>query len=470
MQRLEQHLIPNPKPDGVTVRFMMEITFIIVAVGSAVFGVLFYRKALQPVRRVRDLTYNLANGRPRGGYIPAGWFGLPEIIRNLERIDDRVANLEKHASADKFNLQATMANMVEGFMVVDRSMEIQQANEALLQMFAIEEDPIGRPMRAVLRHTGVHQLVETAMCEGRQISRQIEVEEAGGTLQPRAFEMNASPLFDIMQRVTGAVVVFHDISKIRQLEEVRREFVANVSHELRTPLSIFRGYLETLENNADIEPSELRRILAVMRRHSDRLNALVEDLLLLARLESKRLPMEPEQIALPEFFRELTVDWERMVQVKGCLLRVDLASTLDYIEADRLRLEQVLINLLENALKYSNPGGEIRLGARHGHEKGMVLFWVGDDGIGIPPDKLTHIFERFYRVDKARSRDQGGSGLGLSIVKHIVQAHGGRVWAESTPGRGTTISFLLPKVMVGHGDELMPDGETKKIRLSEVSR
>ncbi|MFQ3670752.1 MAG: ATP-binding protein [Verrucomicrobiia bacterium] len=447
----------------------MEITLILSLTATALAAVVLYRKVIQPAWRVRELASNLAAGRPRGGYIPTGWFGLDQVIRDLERLDDRIANLEKHASADKFNLQATMANMVEGFIVVDRTLQIQQANDALLRMFAITADPVGKPMRAVLRHAGVQHLIESAMLEGRQISREIELEEVGETTQPRSFEVNASPLFDIVQRVTGAVVVFHDISKIRQLEDVRREFVANVSHELRTPLSIFRGYLETIENTPDLEPTELRRILAVMHRHSDRLNSLVEDLLLLARLESKRLPMEPEQIHLSTFFHDLTADWERMVRQKGCRLRVELASTLDSIEADRLRLEQVLINLLENALKYSNPGGEIRLGAKHGHEQGTVLFWVGDDGIGIPRDKLTHVFERFYRVDKARSRDQGGTGLGLSIVKHIVQAHGGRVWAESTPGCGTTISFLLPRTMTGLSDEFMPDGETKKIPLSGLS-
>lgn len=446
----------------------MGVTLILILLAALVGAFLLARNVIRPIRRIRDLAENLAAGHPKGGYIPAGWFGLDRIICALEKIDDRISALEKHASADKFNLQATMANMVEGFMVVDRSMEVQQANDALINMFSIRSDPVGRPMRAVVRHAAVQSLIESAMRDGCQVSSQITIEEAPGGAESRSFEVNASPLFDIVQRVTGAVVVFHDISKVRQLEDVRREFVANVSHELRTPLSIFRGYLETIENTPDLEPGELRRILAVMRRHSDRLTALVEDLLLLARLESKRLPMEPERISLPEFFRELSVDWQRMVAQKGCHLRVDLASTLDEIEADRLRLEQVLINLLENALKYSNPGGEIRLGAKHGHEKGTILFWVGDDGIGIPRDKLTHIFERFYRVDKARSRDQGGSGLGLSIVKHIIQAHGGRVWAESTPGVGTTISFLLPKSPPQPNATVMPDGETERIRLSHL--
>jgi two-component system phosphate regulon sensor histidine kinase PhoR len=439
----------------------LTIILIVAFLGAAYW---LFTRVYRPLCRVRDLVSHLEAGRPRGGYIPEGAWGLPELIRKLELLDNRIASLEKHASADKFNLQATMANMVEGFMVVDRDMQVQQANEALVQMFGIRTDPIGKPVRAILRHAGVQEVIDASMQQGRQISRQIHLEDLGGDAPVRSFEMNASPLFDIVQRISGAVIVFHDVSKVRQLEEVRREFVANVSHELRTPLSIFRGYLETIEDTPQMETEEVRRILAVMRRHSDRLNALVEDLLLLARLESKRLPMEIEPVNIRGFFSNLVADWKRLVEVKECELEMQIDPLLDVVDADPLRLEQVLINLLENALKYSNPRGIIQVGAELDAKSDQVHFWVKDQGIGIPQDKLTHIFERFYRVDKARSRDQGGSGLGLSIVKHIVQAHGGRVWAESEVARGTSIHFTLPMISEAV-EEIAVVGDTKRIRL-----
>jgi two-component system phosphate regulon sensor histidine kinase PhoR len=240
----------------------------------------------------------------------------------------------------------------------------------------------------------------------------------------------------------GAVLLFRDVTQLRQVEEMRRDFVANVSHELRTPLSIFRGYLETLLEHPQQPPGELLRILEVMERHSDRLNALVEDVLSLARLESPEAELDASDIDVGEFLGVIVKDWETRLAAKELRAEVELAPGLALLHADEGRLQEVIYNLLDNAVKYSPAGGVITL--RAAMEGECMRLSVSDQGRGIPAADVPRVFERFYRADKARSRALGGTGLGLSIVKHIAQLHGGRVEAASEVGRGTTISVLLP--------------------------
>jgi two-component system phosphate regulon sensor histidine kinase PhoR len=223
---------------------------------------------------------------------------------------------------------------------------------------------------------------------------------------------------------------------------VRRDFVANVSHELRTPLSILRGYIETLLDNPQTSDKELSRILRVMERHSKRLGLLLDDLLTLAHLESRSAGLQFSDVQLAELFQSVIRDWEKKLAEKQLKVVVDLSPDARTIRADETRLHEVLYNLLDNALKYSRENGEIRLRAvQRGPE---IVLSVTDNGIGISKDDLPRIFERFYRADKARSRELGGTGLGLAIVKHIAQLHGGRVEAESELGKGTTIRVILP--------------------------
>lgn len=229
---------------------------------------------------------------------------------------------------------------------------------------------------------------------------------------------------------------------MKQVDQIRREFVANVSHELRTPLSILRGYIEVLLDEPETPREELTRILSIMERHSKRLQRLVDDLLSLAQLESSRATLELSAVRVDELFNNLIRDWKEKLAAKNLKVIVDLTPEALTLHADGTRLEEVLYNLLDNAVKFSRENGEIYLRATPvGSE--MVLS-VSDNGLGIGKEHLSRIFERFYRADKARSRELGGTGLGLAIVKHIAQLHGGRVEAESEVGRGTTIRVVLP--------------------------
>src|SRR5205814_1503895 len=240
----------------------------------------------------------------------------------------------------------------------------------------------------------------------------------------------------------GAVILFHDISELKRADQIRRDFVANVSHELRTPLSILRGYIETLLDDPKMPRAECARILEVMEQHSKRLGLLANDLLTLAQLESGSSSLQLNEIDLNQFFAGLIRDWKKKFAAKSLDAIVESPDELPILRADETRLREVFDNLLDNAVKYSGNKGKIRLQAARRADE--IALSVSDDGIGIGQEDLPRIFERFYRADKARSRELGGTGLGLSIVKHIAQLHGGRVEAESELGRGTRISVLLP--------------------------
>jgi two-component system phosphate regulon sensor histidine kinase PhoR len=241
----------------------------------------------------------------------------------------------------------------------------------------------------------------------------------------------------------GVIVVFHDITRMRQFENTRREFVANVSHELRTPLSIIKGYVETLLDEQPPDAQTARQFLQTIQRHSLRLEALIADLLSISALESQQARLNLEPVSLRAAAQSVINELARQAQKKSITVSLEISEQLPAARADSQRLHQVFFNLLDNAVNYTQAGGHITIAAQE--RDGFLETAIDDDGPGIAQEHLSHVFERFYRVDKARSRELGGTGLGLSIVKHIVQAHGGRVWAESELEKGSAFYFTLPR-------------------------
>jgi two-component system phosphate regulon sensor histidine kinase PhoR len=239
------------------------------------------------------------------------------------------------------------------------------------------------------------------------------------------------------------ILVVHDLTRLKELESTRKEFVANVSHELRTPLSMIKGYVETLLDGAKDDPQIARRFLQTIRKHSDRLNYLIEDLLTISRLESGRTALNVERFALRGLVDEVCEDLEARAREKSMVLENEVADGVE-ARGDTERVQQVLFNLIDNAIKYGRPRGRVGIKAQHLGDQGTIEVAVTDDGPGIPAESLNRVFERFYRVDRGRSREQVGTGLGLAIVKHIVQSHGGEVRAESLVGEGATFRFTLP--------------------------
>jgi len=385
-----------------------------------------YRDSLRQMSR---LTGQLATGqRPKSYYI-AGPPLVEQVSRHLESLGARLEQFQRQQQEEDFNLNVLLANMVEGVMVVDQRHVVRLVNDELLNLFHLKQSPLGRTVLESLREARVEMIVRETIQRGEPRQQEVMLESTALGLPPRHFDISVVPIRTKKDEVGGAVVVFHDITRIKQLEVVRQDFVANVSHELRTPLAIFRGYLETLEDNPDLSREEAQRILETMKRHSDRLNALVEDLLILTRLEGRQAEAEFSSIRLDAFFRQLVRDWGARMNSGEAEIQVEMPDDLPPLDVDALRLEQVMFNLLENAVAYSNPPRRIVLSAAL--QDGWMEVRVADNGIGIPPADLPHVFERFYRVDKGRSRTSGGTGLGLSIVKHIAQSHGGTVHAES---------------------------------------
>jgi two-component system phosphate regulon sensor histidine kinase PhoR len=397
------------------------------------------RRSLQQLSR---LTGQLATGQSPKSYYIDGSPLVEQVSRHLESVGARLEAFHRQQQEEDFNLNVLLANMVEGVMVVDQRHVVRLVNDELLDLFDLKQSPLGRTVLEALREARVEMIVRETILRGEPRQQEVTLESTALGLPPRHFDISVVPIRTPKNEVRGAVVVFHDITRIKQLEVVRQEFVANVSHELRTPLAIFRGYLETLADNPDMPREESLRILETMKRHSDRLNALVEDLLVLTRLEGRQMETEFSTIRIDAFFRQLVRDWSNRRNSGAAEVEIKMQDDLPALDVDALRLEQVIFNLLENAVAYSNPPRRVVLSAaRHDDQ---IEMRVADNGIGIPPSDLPHIFERFYRVDKGRSRTSGGTGLGLSIVKHIVQSHGGTVHAESELGKGTTIVLRLP--------------------------
>jgi len=335
--------------------------------------------------------------------------------------------------------QALFDSMVEGVLVLDRDGHIQMFNRSFQRLFDCNENLHGQPLSAAMPGTEMPLLLARLKKELRVPDFEIVRPGPPDT----HFQVNAAAVYDQKGEVQGSIFVFHDLTRIKQLENTRQEFVANVSHELRTPLSLIKGFVETLLDGAEEDPSVATRFLKNIEKHTNRLTYLIEDLLTISRLESRQVILNLQDVDVSGLARKVIDDLEsraseRSVRVEN-RLRPDLVA-----KADADRLQQVLFNLIENAIKYGKAGGVVVVDGRE-RDDGMLECWVQDDGMGIPPEARERVFERFYRVDRARSRETGGTGLGLSIVKHIVQAHEGDVWVSSELGKGATFYFTLPK-------------------------
>jgi two-component system phosphate regulon sensor histidine kinase PhoR len=405
-------------------------------VGSTVAVVyVAWRKWITPWTHIERLVRQIGRREQPRTFLIQGGKEAQRVGVALEDIFKRQQELNRQVDERVSGQKAILSAMQDGLLVVDGRRRLALLNRAFCDLFKIGEDSLGAPLLESVRDPAVEKIVGETF-QRRQPSRG---ELVIGT---REFQMTSVPMGNANGEITGAVILFHDITELKRADEIRRDFVANVSHELRTPLSILRGYIETMLDDPKMPRAECARILEVMEQHSKRLGLLANDLLTLAQLESGSSTLQLSEIDLAQFLDGLARDWRKKFTTKALKVVIDLPANFPSIRADETRLREVFDNLLDNAVKYSNKNGEIRLGAeRRGRE---IVLSVSDEGIGVSQEDLPRIFERFYRADKARSRELGGTGLGLSIVKHIAQLHGGRVEAESELGRSTTIRVLLP--------------------------
>ncbi len=339
---------------------------------------------------------------------------------------------------------ALFDRMVEGIIVVGTDGRIRLANRTAGALFGFNPPATERTVLEATRHHEVGALVARLDSEPEVLNHELRLDGVGSS---RFLQVNALALRSTGGLRDGAILVFHDLTRIRQLEAVRQEFVANVSHELRTPLSLIKSAAETLIDGGKNDPAINSRFLEIIDKHASRLTLLIDDLLLLARLDSGRMDLNLQPVPLHAAAQEALDDAALIARSRNVTLDNHVPAGL-VAEADPERLRQVFANLIDNAIKYGKAEGKVLIGAR-AMPSGQLEVSIRDNGPGIPLEAKARIFERFYRVDKARSREQGGTGLGLAIVKNVVQAHGGEVRVESAPGQGTEFFFTLKPQVAG---------------------
>lgn len=359
---------------------------------------------------------------------------------NTARANRMATDLEAEVAEiteDRARLQAVLSSMVEGVLVLDRDSKILLLNAAIERMFQLESPAaIGRPLIEVFRHHPLHRLLQKVLESEADQSDEMVIfmpEERTFTVQASVSQTGA----------IAAVMVFHDVTDLKRLERVRKDFVANVSHELRTPLTSIKGYIEALIDGAKDDPKKCAEFLGIIEKHANQLNALLSDLLQLSTIESGQYQWRRGPVSVGDLIGKAVHLLRPLAEKKGQTISVAPAERVGAVIGDADKLTEVLINLIENAIKYTPDGGRITVETRTG--EGAVEIAISDTGIGIPSKEIPRIFERFYRIDRARSREIGGTGLGLSIVKHIVEAHGGRVSVESQSGKGSRFVVTLPK-------------------------
>lgn len=359
--------------------------------------------------------------------------------RHAHELAEQRRQREEELRAQSERTTALLDRMVEGLIVVGANGRIRLANRAAGELFGFTPPASDRTVLEATRHHEVGVLMTRLETEPEVLNHELRLD---GVTDTRFLQVNALALRTTEGARDGAMLVFHDLTRVRQLEAVRQEFVANVSHELRTPLSLIKSAAETLIDGGKHDPAVATRFLEIIDKHANRLTLLIDDLLLLARLDAGRIELNLQPVAVRDVAQEALDDAALIARARNVTLTNRVGPDLR-VMADANRLRQVLGNLIDNAIKYGRADGAVTLEGRPLDDKRVELC-VRDDGPGIPLEARARIFERFYRVDKARTRELGGTGLGLAIVKNVIQAHGGDVRVESVLGEGTEFFITLP--------------------------
>jgi two-component system phosphate regulon sensor histidine kinase PhoR len=380
------------------------------------------------------------------GAVAGAWIGSVYSSRRPDdtpaRSGSETAQMTRRLNeleTDRARMAAILSGMVEGVLVVDGEGRLRLVNDAARRMLNLESTLVGRHYVEAVRQPGVVQQLGAALRGEQRDPIEVPIDAAGSTGTPRIFRAQATPASGAG---AGAVLVLHDISDLRRIDRVRRDFVANVSHELRTPLTAVRGYVEALMEDAG-EPAQRAQFLEVIDRHTRRMERLVRDLLRLARLDAMQDVVDKHRVDVAGLFRTVATDLSGRIDRQHIKVDIDVDPAASTIDADPTKMHDVLCNLVENAVNYSTEGAHVELGARIDGDR--VLLTVADHGPGVPEADLERVFERFYRVDKSRTSDPGGTGLGLSIVRHLVELHGGRVRADNRREGGAVFTISLPR-------------------------
>ena len=382
---------------------------------------------------------SITSGDSRRSLLSREKGAIEELAKSINDLAQNFERRLKEGEEEKYKIEAILMSMSDGLMLVDTKGRILLSNSAIKNFFGIESSIGGRTLMETLRKAELMEVIDRVVESRVTISREIEV-----THPKELYLMTTATPFSIKGEISGAVLTFHDITRLRRLEEIRKDFVANVSHEIKTPIAAIKGFAETLLDGAMDDRENAHKFLETMKNQSERLNSLVSDLLTLSGVELGDIKIKKTSVNLDDVVDTVFATLKEKAQEKGLYLEKDISPDLQEIRAERDRLIQILLNLVDNGIKFTEEGG-VRVKVK-GEEENVFVISVEDTGVGIPRKHLFRLGERFYRVDKARSRELGGTGLGLAIVKHLVKAHGWEMEIESTMGKGTVVKIIVPSV------------------------
>jgi two-component system phosphate regulon sensor histidine kinase PhoR len=405
-----------------------------------VFWLIGYFASVAVSRPIKEISFSARS-------IAAGNFNNKIVVNSKDEIFDlaeafnfmslQIKSRIQEVIASKSRLEAVLLGMFDGVMVVDKNGKILLVNKSLQKYLMIKDDPQGKKPLEIIRNIEIQEIAEKALGSfGEVIAKDVSIMLP----EEKVFLVHATSVVQ-SEKIDGAVLVFHDITELRRLEKIRRDFVANVSHELRTPIASIKGFAETLLEGAIKDKDNADDFLNIIYTESNRLANLINDILELSQIESGAMKLNFKKINLADLVDKVINKLQRQFKVKEIKVENLIAEDV-FVGVDEDKIGQVILNLIDNAIKYTLPGGKVTINAEKRNE--YLQINISDTGIGIPEKDIDRIFERFYRVDKARSRELGGTGLGLSIVKHIVAAHKGEVYVQSKVNQGSTFSFTVP--------------------------
>lgn len=403
-------------------------------------GFSIFSKYIRPIRSASSVATELANGNYKARTYEGHFGEAGQLSRSINILARNLQEMTSTKGMQENQLEAVINNMGNGLVLIDERGYILLVNRAFLKTFGGEgKEYISYLYHDAIPHTAIHDTVKKIIMFEETISETFVLPV---NIDRKHLEVTGAPIFSENHKWKGVVLVFHDITELKQLEQMRKDFVANVSHELKTPITSIRGFSETLLDGAMKDEAMLEQFLHIILKESGRLQSLIQDLLELSKLEREDFHLNIETIELRKLLEDLIPIVQQQAENKGVELKSELQGEA-FVEGDSSRLKQVFMNLLTNAVNYTPEGGSVSLILEDFEDH--VRISVSDDGVGIPEEEISRIFERFYRVDKARSRNSGGTGLGLAIVKHIIEGHHGGIHVESEIDEGTTFHVEIPK-------------------------
>ena len=415
-------------------------SFLVILVSSVLVAFLFSRRLTTPIRDMEHFTERLRRGETPGTLMIRSSDEIGQLAENINYMVDELQTRIAALQEEKAKVEAAFSSALDGVLILDHQGRIETVNRGMWTMIGERyRDLVGKTPLEAFRNLGLQKALDQYRTHDTPVSQEIEL----GEEEPVVLDVSITPVRGVDAAEGKTMLVFHDVTRLKKLERMRVDFVANVTHEIKTPLTAILGYVETLQEGAIEDRETAKKFLSTIARHAERLNRLVEDLLTISNIELGEIRFCFENVSLSGIVESVM----NIIQVKARGKKIEIVSEtpedLPLIRADRDRLSQVLINVLDNSVKFTPEGGTVTLSALPA-DGGEVVVRITDTGIGVPRDEVSRLGERFYRVDKTRSRELGGTGLGLSIVKHLMAAHKGRMEIESQLGRGTTVSLYFP--------------------------